>query len=69
MIFFICKLYKIYEILILEYEKKNGVKRWGLYVKELYIGIVYIYVFMLSIYNSVCGDLEGVKVFEVFFLL
>lgn len=36
MIFPIRKLYKIHEISIPEYEKKNGAKRWGLYVKKLF---------------------------------
>lgn len=64
MIFPIRKLYKIHEISIPEYEKKTGVKRWGLYVKELYIGTAHIYVFTSSTYNSACGDLEGARVSE-----
>lgn len=45
-------------------KKKNGAKRWGLYVKKLYIGTAHIYVFTSSTYNSAFGDLEGARVSE-----
>lgn len=53
MIFPIRKLYKIHEISIPEYEKKNGAKRWGLYVKKLYIGTALLYMYLRQVHTTV----------------